>query len=82
MRTFPGGESVMKVQLAVLRVEGSWRLLVNGEGLGRFPRRSAAVNCASEIARFARAEGTDVDLLAQTEFGELIPLPALARAPH
>ena len=68
----------MRVQLAVLRMEGSWRLLVDGEGLGRFPRRSAAVDCASEIARFARAEGAQVDLLAQTDFGELVALPASA----
>lgn len=67
---------MMKVQLSVLRIEDSWRLLLDGQGLGRFHVRSAAVNCASEIARFSRAEGVEVELLAQTDFGELVTLPA------
>lgn len=67
-----------KMQLSVFQVEGSWRLLLDGQGLGRFTRRSAAVSCASEIARLSKADGVQVELLAQTEFGELVALPASA----
>ena len=63
-----------KVQLSVLQMEGSWRLLVDGQGLGRFSRRAAAVACASEIARLSTEDGVQVELLAQTEFGELLAL--------
>jgi hypothetical protein len=68
---------MQKVQLSVLRMDGDWRLLIDGQGLGRFARRSAAVACAAEIARLSEQDGVRVELLAQTDFGELVALTGL-----
>ena len=63
-----------RVQLCVLEVERSWRLLLNGEGLGRFASRSGALNCAEEIARQSTGDGYRVELLAQEPWGEMVVL--------
>lgn len=63
-----------RVQLCVLEVERTWRLLLNGEGLGRFALRSSALDCAEEIARHSREDGEKVELLAQDPWGEIVVL--------
>lgn len=67
-----------RLQLSVLQMEDSWRLLMDGRRIGRFPLRSSALDCAAEIARFSRAEGVEVEFLAQTDVGELVNVPASA----
>ena len=59
------------LQLVVIEFEGAWRILLNGEKVGRFSRREDAVECALEIAQEARGEGHAVELLSQDVFGEI-----------
>jgi hypothetical protein len=59
------------LQLAVVEMEGAWRLFVGTERLGRFAQHDDALRCALEIARETRREGGTVEVLDQTVFGEV-----------
>jgi hypothetical protein len=63
-----------EIQLAVISIEGTWRVLVNGERFGRFEGRGAALSCACAMARIARDEGLRVELLLQDYCGEVTAL--------
>lgn len=64
------------IRLAVVEVEGSWRILVDGRRLGRFHLQANAVQCALEIAGETRRDGWPVEVLTQQAFGELSVLQA------
>ena len=66
-----------RVQLCVLEVEKTWRLLLNGEGLGRFPLRSSAIDCAETLACESRKDGAQVEVLVQEPWGEVVVLESL-----
>ncbi len=59
------------IQLAIVTMDGSWRIYLNGEGLGRFARRADATLCALDIAGETRLEGYPVEVLLQDDFGEV-----------
>jgi hypothetical protein len=60
-----------RVQLAVVEMEGAWRLFIGTERLGRFAQHADALRCALEIARETHGEGCAVEVLDQTRFGEV-----------
>lgn len=64
------------IQLAVITMDGSWRLLMDGQTVGRFSRQSDALGCATDIAGQTRREGRPVEVLLQDAFGEVQSLPA------
>lgn len=59
------------IQLAVVTVEGAWRLTLDGQPLGRFRRQSDALGCATEIAGQTRRDGLSVELLLHDASGEV-----------
>lgn len=63
------------VRLAVVQVDGTWRIFVDGQTVGRFSRHAEAIECALEIARETRRDGSAVEVLSQSAFGEVTPLP-------
>ena len=68
------------VRLAVVQVDGSWRIFVNEQKVGRFTRHADAIQCALEIASETRRDGYPVEVLSQGAFGELSALsPELAK---
>jgi len=66
------------VQLAIVQFEDAWRILLNGQKVGRFRRHADAVQCALEIAMETRRDGHPVEVLAQDAFGEVTVLDAEA----
>lgn len=70
------------VRLAVIEMEGAWRLFLNGEAIGRFQQRRDAVGCALDVAGMTRSEGAEVEVLAHDRFGELRTLGERSRAPE
>lgn len=65
--------------LAVVQMDGSWRLLLNGEWIGRFDHRADATKCATDIAAQTRREGHRVEVLLHDPLGEVNVLPESAR---
>ena len=66
------GRRVSAVRLAVIEMEGAWRLFMDGERVGRFGARKDALNCVLDMAREMRGAGMDVEVLAEDQHGELI----------
>ena len=56
---------------AGIRVGPEWRLLFDGDLLGRFASRDAATQVAEKLCAASAALGVSVDLTVQTETGEL-----------
>ena len=65
------------VQMAVVEMEGAWRIFVDGQKVGRFSRHADALQCALEIAAETRRGGLPVEVLSQTAFGEVTVVPGL-----
>jgi hypothetical protein len=63
--------SAAVVRLAVIEMDGAWRLFMDGERVGRFPVHKDAVGCAMDMAREMRGTGLQVEVLDQDRFGEL-----------
>jgi hypothetical protein len=68
-----GGQAAASVRLAVIAMDGAWRLFMDGERVGRFQAHKDAVGCALEMAREMRGTGLQVEVLDQDRFGELRP---------
>jgi hypothetical protein len=64
-------QSECGLRLAVVAMEGSWRLFIGAEPLGRFADHADALECALQIAREALRDGASVEVLDQTAFGEV-----------
>ena len=62
------------VQVAVIQIAGSWRILVNGERVGGFAEQVEALHCAAEAARCARSDGFEIEFLVQDVCGEVAEL--------
>ena len=79
-RPAPGGV----VRLAVIEMDGAWRLFMDGERVGRFGVHKDAVGCALDMAREMRGTGLQVEVLDQDRFGELSLTEgaSVRRAPH
>ena len=58
-------------RLAVIEMDGAWRLFMDGERVGRFGSQKDALNCVLDMAREMRSAGMQVEVLAQNESGEL-----------
>lgn len=71
-----------KVRIDVVASEGAWRLFLNGEPVGRFDQRQAALRCALDVARETRLDGCEVEVQAQDRFGELTPAERASWAPR
>jgi hypothetical protein len=74
--------STPPIRVAVVHSDGVWRLLLNGEGIGRFARRSDALRCALDMAGEMRSEGCAVEVLEQDGLGELAPAEGASWRPH
>lgn len=59
------------LQFAVIRHEDMWRLLRDGERLGRFRTWDAARACALRLYEDASSRGQPAELLIQDRFGQL-----------
>lgn len=59
------------LQFAVIRHDDMWRLLRDGERLGRFQTWDAARACALRLYDDAVSRGGQTELLIQARFGEL-----------
>lgn len=59
------------LQLAIVTTNGSWKIYMDGVGVGRFERRADATRCALDIAGHTRMEGYPVEVLLQDAFGEV-----------
>lgn len=64
------------VQLAVTAADGTWRVLMNGEALGRFARQADAIGCATDIAGQIGGDGFGAEVLLQDLYGEVRSLRA------
>lgn len=62
-------------QLAVIQIEGSWCMLLNGERVGRFARRTDALGCAIDVGNSADHDGAPVEVLVQDQYGQITALP-------
>lgn len=69
------------LQLAVVKQDGVWRILLNGEGVGRFEDQADATRCAIDIAAQTRGDGHPVEVLVHTDFGEVRTLSGLSAPP-
>ena len=69
------------VTIAVIERAGVWRLVVDGEAVGRFKQRSDAVRCALDVANDTRSGGRAVELLAQDGSGDLRPAEVASFTP-
>lgn len=58
-------------QFAVIRHEDMWRLLRDGERLGRFRTWDAARACAVRLYEDAASRGEPTELLIQDRYGQL-----------
>lgn len=65
------GRRAASVRLAVIEMDGAWRLFMDGERVGRFGARKDAMNCVLDMAREMRGAGMEVEVLAHNEYGEL-----------
>jgi hypothetical protein len=65
------GAARRQSRYAVIRVGPEWRLLFDGDLLGRFTSREAATQVAEKLCAASAALGVSVDLTVQTETGEL-----------
>lgn len=61
-----------ELRVAVVRMEGAWRIFLGSERFGRFAVHDDALECALDIAGETRTEGVPVELLDQSEFGEVL----------
>jgi hypothetical protein len=59
------------VHLAVVQADHDWRIFLNDRKVGRFTRRTDAVQCALDIARQGRGDGFAVEVLTHNRFGEV-----------
>lgn len=59
------------LQFAVIRHENMWRLLRDGERLGRFQTWDAARACAVRLYEDATVRGVPAELLIQDKFGQV-----------
>lgn len=59
------------LQFAVIHHEDMWRLLRDGERLGRFRTWDAARACAVRLYEDAAGRGEEAELLIQDRFGQL-----------
>lgn len=59
------------VRLMIAEVDGAWRLFMDGERVGRFGARRDALGCVHDMAGEMRAAGMEVEVLAQSEAGDL-----------
>lgn len=66
----------MSVTISIVQLAGAWRGLQNGYFHGGWDNRCDAVDAALEPEGGLRRDGRDVELLVQTEFGELARLNA------
>jgi hypothetical protein len=60
------------VRLTVVKVDDVWRLLMDGERVGRFGVQRDALSCVQDMAREMRGAGIEVEIMTQVEGGELI----------
>ena len=67
------------LRLAVLNEASGWRLLVDGDGLGRFTTHAEALDCALDIARETQSTGCPVEVLDHDQFGEVTRVAAYPR---
>jgi hypothetical protein len=77
-----GAARAAATRIAVVKLEGAWRLVLNGERVGRFARRRDAMDCALDVARETRQGGSEVELLAEDRSGELAPAVDLSFNPR
>ncbi|HEX4180759.1 MAG TPA: hypothetical protein VHY32_08210 [Caulobacteraceae bacterium] len=59
------------MQIAVIKKDGEWAVLQDGEVLERGGSRSACIEAAEAIAFSAEARGARVELVIQDYLGEL-----------
>ena len=64
-----------RLQFAVVEIAGSWRILMNGERIGGFAEQAEALQCATDAAASAKANGVEVEVLLQDFCGEVQRLP-------
>jgi len=62
--------------IAVLRLAEGWWIVSEGQRRGRYMYRVDAEEAALKLARRARLQGRDVEVLVQEPFGELRRLVA------
>lgn len=58
--------------------QGAWRILLNGEGIGRFADRPAALACIVEMAELTRRDGVSVEVLVENPDSGPLPLTLVA----
>jgi hypothetical protein len=64
------------MELVVVRIAGSWSIMVDGRRRGRFDYEVDAVEGALRLAEELRAGDRTVRVLLQDRFGELRPVEA------
>lgn len=72
------------VRLAVVKLDGAWRLFMDGERVGRFGQERDALACVHDMAGEMRGSGMQVEVLTQVEGGEptLVEDPSWRRRPR
>ena len=68
---FEGERRAPVVRLAVVEMDGAWRLIMDGQRVGRFRAEREALACAQDMAREMRSVDLEVEVLAQDRFGEI-----------
>lgn len=59
------------VRLMVVKVDDVWRLLMDGERVGRFGAERDALSCVHDMAAEMRAAGMEVEVLVEIRAGEM-----------